>query len=54
MTPGRQVQMRLAFEENTLWEQLAPEARSESVQLLAQLLKEVLQAERKEKEIRHE
>jgi len=54
MTPSKQVQMRLAFEENTLWDQMAAEARSESVQLLAQLLREVLQAECKEKEICHE
>ena len=54
MTPVKQVQMRLSFEENTLWDQLAVEARSESVQLLAELLREVLQAERKEREICHE
>ena len=52
MTSGRQIQTRLVFEENTLWGQLAPEARSQAVQLFAQLLKEILQAERKE--IRHE
>jgi hypothetical protein len=54
MRPDRQVQMRLALEENTLWQQMAPETKSQCVQLFAQLLREVLQAERKEKEIRHE
>lgn len=54
MTPGKQIQMRLTFEEKTLWDQIAAEARSVSVQLLAQLLKEVLQAERREKEVCHE
>jgi hypothetical protein len=51
----RQVQMHLTFKENTLWEQeLSPEAKTQLVELLAQLLREVLQAERTEKEIRHE
>lgn len=54
MRPGRQVQMRLTLAENTLWQQMASEARSQCVQLFAQLLREVLQAERKEREIRHE
>lgn len=53
MTPDKQAQMRLTFE-NTLWDQIAAEARSALVPLLAQLLREVLQAERKKKEIRHE
>lgn len=54
MRPDRQVQMRLSLEENTLWQQMAAEAKSQCVQLFAQLLREVLQAERKEKEVRHE
>lgn len=54
MRPDRQVQMRLALEENTLWQQMAPEMKSQCVQLFAQLLREVLQAERRGKEIRHE
>ena len=45
--------MRLAFGENSLWNELSPEVRNQCVQLFAQLLREILQAE-KEKEIRHE
>lgn len=54
MTLGRKAQMPLAFGENNLWNELSPEVRNQCVQLFAQLLREILQAERKGKEICHE
>lgn len=54
MRPGRQIQMRLVLEENPLWQRLPAETRAQCVQIFVQLLREVLQAERREEEIHHE